>query len=227
MPIYQLNPLGRNRLQASPGLPAYLLGSLNRLVAPTKMNVTSGAVATNVGTITGYVKEGNAPTVGQLLYISGASAAYFNVNGATILTVSAAHVPDDGIYTLTFALTHADVTVSTLTGDAIAPQIEIGETVVAGDSIAAALQTNTGPENPENPRFDVSFPTLPTSCTVDAYSASIDVDSEYTLLTNVATVTGSTLSGGSIIFNGLTANFVRFHVSGVVGSGKIIAKVTV
>jgi len=227
MSSYQSSPIGRNVIQAVAGLPAYAFGSLNRLVAPTRMNITSGSVTGNVATITGTVIEGNIPTVGQLVSIAGCSNSAFNVTNVSIASVSSAATPDVGVFTITFALTHADIGSGALTGLAMAPQVEVGETLANGSSRAIALQSNIGPNNAMDVRFDVTFPTIPTTAQVDVYTASIDVDAEYVLLATVATVAASTVTGQSLVWPDLRANFVRFLVSSLAGSGKIIAKVLV
>lgn len=227
MPAYQASPVGRNVIQAVPGLPAYAFGSLNRIVAPTRMHITAGSVTGNVATITGTVIEGNIPTVGQLVTVAGCSNSTFNVTNIAIATVSAAATPDVGVYTITYALTTGDIASGALTGLAMAPQIEVGETLANQSSIAIALQSNVGPNNAQTVRFDVTFPTIPTTAQVDVYTAAIDVDSEYVLLTTVANVAASTVTGQSAVWPDLRANFVRFKVSTLAGSGKIIAKVLV
>lgn len=225
MPAYQSSPVGRNVIQAVPGLPVYGFGSLNRLVAPTRMNITSGSLTGNVATITGTVIEGNIPTIGQLVTVAGCSNSAYNVTNVSIASVSAATTPDAGVFTITYALTHANIANGALTGLAMAPQIEIGETIANGASQAIALQSNVGPNNGMDVRFDVTFPTIPTAAQVDVQTAAIDVDSEYVLLTTLAVVAVGVVTGQAIVWPDLRANFVRFNVSGLSGSGKIIAKV--
>lgn len=227
MPPYVASPIGRNVLQAVPGLPAYCYGSLNRLAAPTRMNITSGSVTTNVATITGTVVEGNIPVVGQLVSIAGCSNSTFNVTNVSIATVSAAASPDLGVYTITFALVTSNIGNGALTGSAIAPQVEIGDTLVNGSSQAIALQANTGPNNGRSLKVDVTFPTVPVAATIAVQTAQIDLDSEYVTLGTVASVAGSSVTGQSLIFTGIVADFVRLNTSGLSGSGKVVGKVLV
>jgi hypothetical protein len=190
------------------------------------------------------VIEGQIPTVGQLVSIAGAVPSYFNVTNAKILSVSAAATPDLGIYTITFALANTFVPPLTVSpGIAVAPQIEIGDTLALNNgstatanamaSVAAALQSNINPANGRSVRFDVSFPTLPGAVTVAAQSAYEDLDSEYQYLggslaaATVASVTGSVLTGGSVIFNGVTAEYVRLIVSGLAANGTIVGIVMI
>jgi len=191
------------------------------------MNITSGSASGTVATIVGTVIEGNIPTVGQLVTVAGCSNATFNVTNIAIASVSAAATPDAGVYTITYALSSSVIANGPLTGLAMAPQIEIGETLANGASAAIALQANIGPNNGQVVRFDVTFPTIPTTGNVDIQTAAIDVDSEYVLLTTIATVAASTVTGQTFVQPDLRANFVRFNVSTLAGSGKIIAKVLV
>lgn len=235
MPSYDLAKLGivSSAQQAVPGLPCYLRGSLNRTVAVTVMAVTAVQLTSPTAQVTGTVIEGQVPVVGQLVSIAGAVPAYFNVTNAKITAVSAAATPDVGVYTISFALTNSNIGTTNSPGKAVAPQIEVGETIVAGASISAALQSNVNPAQGRAVRFDVSFPTLPGAVTVAAQSADLDIDSEYqyiggSLATGtVVTVTGGVQTGASTVFTGMTANFVRLITSGLAGSGKIVGKVMV
>lgn len=229
MPAYQQPgaELVRQVPQAVPGLPTYLIGSLNRTVAPTRIQVSTVALAGTTATVVGTVIEGQIPVINQLVTIRGAVPSYFNVTNAKILSVSAAATPDVGVYTITFTLTNSNIGTTTSPGLATAPQIEVGEALVAGASQQLSLQANTGPDNGQNIRFDVTFTTLPGAATISAQSAAIDVDSDYRTLGTVGTVTGGVLSGGSLTIL-VRADFVRFNITGVSGAAStIIAKVLV
>src|ERR1700676_2120635 len=156
MPLYQQSPQNKQVLQAVPGLPTYLLGSLNRTVAPTRMTVT--AVASNGTTFTYSVTviEGQLPVVGQLVSISGCAVnSQFNVTNAKIASVSFANVPENGVGTFTVTKSGTFYAQTSDVGFAIAPQIETGETILSlspnGSQFASSevsLQDNTGPDNP-------------------------------------------------------------------------------
>lgn len=237
MPAFQLSPIGKTVQQAVPGLPAYCYGSLNRLVAPTRMNITNVALTTNVATLGVTVIEGNLPVVGQLVSVAGCSNSVFNTTTPLAITaVSFTNTPEDGKGTISFAQTHADVPSAAATGAAMAPQIEVGETIANGASIEIAIPANTPvPENGRAMLFDVYFPTLPTAVTVAVQGASIDDDNDFTTLGTIAVVSGGVLSGASntgsneisLYFDGVRANFIRFLTSGLTGSGKIVAKVVI
>lgn len=237
MPFYPLSPIGRNVQQASPGLPTYLLGSFNRLVAPTRMQISTVALAGTTATVVGTVIEGQIPTVGQLVSISGAVPAYFNVTNAKILSVSAAASPDLGVYTITFTLTNAGIPTTASPGLAVAPQIELGDTLAinngstatanAAASVAVAIQENVNPANAKSIRADVTFPTVPGACVVQLQTADLDIDSEYVTLGTVASVVGGAVTGQSAVFTGIEALFCRFLITGLATSGSVIGKVTV
>lgn len=226
MPAFQSSPYNRNVLQAVAGLPTYLYGSLNRLVAPTRMKITNVVGDGTTAMVTGVVIEGNIPVIGQLVTIVGAVNSGFNVTNASITAVSAAATPDVGVYTISF-LNGTTLASTPSTGSAIAPQVEVGEALANGSSISVALQQNTGPNNGRSIKVDVTFPTIPTAATVALQSAQIDLDSEYTTLGTVASVAASSVTGQSLIFTGIVANFLRLNVSGLTGSGKVIGKVLV
>jgi hypothetical protein len=197
------------------------------------------ALAGTTATVVVLVVEGQIPTVGQLISLAGAVPAYFNVTNAPILTVSASANPDLGIYTLTFALTNSGIVTTVSPGLAVAPQLEIGEALIAQSSIAAALQSTVSSAQERAVRFDVSFPVIPTAAIVYAQSADQDIDTEYQNLGTVASVVGGVVqgaslngpNGSSVIFDGVTARFVRLStpasgLSGFAGAF-IVGKVTV
>lgn len=245
MPPYLLSKTGIVSApgQAVPGLPFYLFGSLNQLVAPTVMVVTAVKLASPTAQVTGTVIEGQIPVVGQLVSITRAVPSYFNVTNAKITAVSAAASPDVGVFTISFALTNSNIGTTASPGKAVAFQNEIGDTLAinngstatanAAASVAAALQSNVNPAQGRSVRFDVSFPTLPGAVTVAAQSADLDIDSEYTYIggsiatATVASVVGTVQTGGSVVFTGVTAELVRLIVSGLAGPGTIIGKMMV
>ena len=227
MPSYQFSLLNRHIPQAVPGLPVYLLGSRDYIVAPTVINITAVALAGTTATVTGTLIEGNIPVAGQKVSIAGVTPSYFNVTDAPIL--ASTFDLSTGIGTFTFTLNNSNIGTTAATGRAMATTKESSDSLTAGASLQCALQANTGPDNEKAIRFDVSFPTLPGGVTVVAQTANRDEDSEYVTLGTVASVAAGVQSGGSVIFTGVIARFVRFYVSGIIGVGSatIIGKVTV
>ena len=227
MPVYQLSPFQRAVQQATPGVPAYMLGSLNRIVAPTRIAISTVACNGATGTIVGTVVEGQIPTAGQLVSIQGAVPAYFNVTNVKIASVSAAATPDIGVYTITFSLVNTFQATVASSGVALAPQIEIGDAIGLGNasggtwnSAAIALQSNTGaPSQGRTIRFDVNFPVLPGACTIVAQTADVDIDTDYVDAGTVASVTGGVQTGASLEFVGVLQNFARLSVRAIAAPG--------
>jgi hypothetical protein len=231
MPLYQSSPINKHVQQAVPGLPAYLLGSYNYNWADTQMNVTAVQLVGTTATVFVTVTAGQLPIANQLVSIAGAVPSYFNVTNAKITAVSFVDAPEDGIGSISFVLTNAQIGKTASPGFALAPQIQVGEALVAGASSALALQANTGPNNAQTIRFDVTFPTLPGAATVTPQAAMFDVDAEYVNLSPaVATIVGGTpTTEQSQTYVDVRARFVRFNVTGLSGAGAatIIAKVLV
>lgn len=236
MSLYQASRINTSVPQAVPGFPVYLLGSYAQDVATTRMNISTVALAGTTATVVGTVAEGNIPVVGQLVTLAGAVPSYFNVTNAKILTVSSAASPDVGVYTITFTLANSNIGTTSSPGIAVAPQLEVGDSITLGSlsgpwsSLQCGVQQNVGPNNGRSVRFDVSFPTLPNgNCTVVAQSADLDLDAQYTDLGTVATVTAGVQSGGSAVFADVLQNLVRFQVRNITspGSGTVVGKVLV
>src|ERR1700677_1795031 len=217
------------------GVPQYLFGGCPLGKSPPKFLVSQVALTTNVATVTGTVIEGEIPTVpaaGQpssLISIVGTSSngGAFNVTAVAVTAVSI--TASTGAGTISFALTHANVSATADAGMAYIPQPETAETLVAGASVPITIPV-------QDPRTDsartvdvvVSFPTLPTGATVNLQWAIFDQDSEYANVstTPVAVVAGSSITGGpSAQYTLNSARFYRLNVSGLTGSGTIIGKV--
>jgi len=221
--------------QAVPGLSTYLFGALARTTAPTRMTLTSFSITSNVALITATVIEGNAPVAGQLFSILNSSSAILTAAGVQNVAIAASpapaasNTPDNGVWTFSVAFTHANVGATAFTGAGFAAQVETTEALVNSSSVPAALQANTGPNNGQTIRCDVEIPSLPTTATIVVQTSDIDLDANYQTLGTVASVAGGVLSGGSVVFANVRANFVRYKVSAVTGgsSPTIIAKVLV
>ncbi len=243
-PLYQLSPINKQVLQATSGLPTYLLGSFNRTVSPTKMRVT--AVQSNGATFTYFVTVtgGNLPVAGQLVSVQGCiTNSQFNVTNATIASVSFTNTPENGVGSFTVTKAGSFFVQTSDVGEALAPQVETGEllsTLAAGgasfSSQEVSLQDNTGPDNGFIIRAICSFPNgLPGAAIVQVYTADNNVDSDYVLLGTVGSVSGGLLNGAAgltvagSIFTGIRARFVRFNVNGMaaVGTSRIVGKILV
>jgi hypothetical protein len=122
-------------------------------------------------------------------------------------------------------LTGANLGTTADSGLAIIPQPEVGDSLANGSSIPAASPFN-------DPRTDgartyqaqVTFPTVPTACTVSLQISEVDIDSQYQTIGTVATVASGTVTQSMAEFTLTTARFLRFNVSGLSGAGTIVAK---
>jgi hypothetical protein len=230
MSAYITSPFKPSPTLLIPGFPTYLWGSWNDKTGPTTGNVLSNSAVTTTATVTVQILSGNVPFVGAKITVVGSqNSANFNVTNATILTVSAAMVPDAGIYTLTYAI--SSTTQGTLLdgGQFIIPQPEVGEALAAGASVPAVMPYGNATFN-QNQGLTavVSFPSLPTSVIVSLQQAVQDLDSEYATVATVATVSGGavTAAGSQITVDPTLGRFFRFSNGTVIGGTlpTIIAK---
>lgn len=236
MPPYQASYINRNVAQLTPGWPFYLFGSYAKDTAPTRMNITSVSLTSPTAQVTGTVIEGQIPVVNQLISIAGAVPSYFNVTNAKITAVSSPATPDVGVYTVSFALTNANIGSTPSPGLAIAPIPEIGEAVPTDGvaSCSVGLQSNVNPSNMRAIRFDVSFPSQVGSVDIVAQSAQLDEDSQYLDMGVVASMVGGVINGtagltrASTTFSEQNAVFVRALARNQAGisAATVVCKVT-
>lgn len=211
---------------AIPGVPSYFYGSFPRDTDDTYMRVSNVALTTNVASVTGTIYRGNIPAVGNWISIQGttSTAGLFNVSQAVITGVSG--TPSTGVYTITFALTHANVTSAADSGLAIIPIAEVPETLANGTSVAIYVPSNELRDVGERSiTISTSFPSLPTAATVTLYTAinnnpqSASLTGEWSQMVGpVATVAGGVQSGSQLqTYNFPAGRFFRVVVSGVSG----------
>jgi hypothetical protein len=226
MPPYPNNPFQTPQL-AQKGVPTYLLGAFDFKVANSRFYLTNVALTSDVATLTVQLLGGPMPKVGDLVSVvnSNSTTGLFNVNRATITAV--AIDAKTGAGTLTFALTHADVAGAADSGTVITESSPVPETLVAGASQACVFQM---PD--EGSQFTVpvavNFPTLPTAATVHLQAALRNIDSEFTNVDGsnpVAVVAAAAQTVGPFSQVTLQRGYLyRFIVSGITGTGTIIAK---
>lgn len=231
MPTYLASAFALLPEVAYPGKPAYFFGSLNTNADDTYARVSNVSLATNVATVKVTIYRGNIPVVGQLITISGTTTASgaFNVNGVAITGVSAV-TADQGIYNITFALTHADVGSTADAGMVIIPVQEVAEALANGTSVAIYVPSNELRDlGQKSITVATTFPSLPTAATVTLYSAIANNpqagDPEWTQMGVVATVAGGAITaptnaspnGGVATFTTPAGRFFRVVVSGVSG----------
>jgi hypothetical protein len=225
VPNYVDSP-NNTALLVQEGTPVYLFGSYNMHQANTKMWVSNSALTSNVATITVQIIEGEIPLVGSLITVTQTQAGSggMNVNRATITAVSITATTGQG--TISYADTHANITSVADTGTAVAEVQEVPETAANGNSIACQFQAPKGDSQFTIP-LAVTFPTLPTAASVSLQAALHNVNSEFTNVGSaLVTVASSAYTAGPFAQVTLQRGyFYRFAVSGVSGSGTIVAKI--
>jgi len=224
MPAYQTTPFKPTPKVLVVGRPSYLWGSYNDRVPPTALIVTAVAAASNVATVYVKVKEGNIPVVSGFaaptITIVGttSNSGDFNVTEKTISSVSIDTVT--GVGTIAFALTTSDLSKTADGGQAISEQPEVPEALANGASIAvAAPMASSAGANGRTLTAQVSFPSIPTTCTgVTLQGSNVDRDSEYQDIgTAIASVATGTVTGGNAVFQNQAYRFYRFKIAGVAG----------
>jgi hypothetical protein len=222
MPAYVKTPFAPNVPLSVAGFPVYLFGGFNDGISPTLFQVNNVASNGTTATLTGFVRAGNIPAVASLISTQGLQ----NLTNVSNVAISAVTInATTGIGTIQFldAQTVSSVADS---GAALIPQPETSEAIANGASIPMTVPYTNAPSNSgsRSVKAVVSLPTVPTTLTVKLQSAVTNQDSEYADLITVLTVTGSTVSGGQSTFTMEPGRFYRFNVSGLAGSGTIIAK---
>jgi hypothetical protein len=190
------------------------------------MRIINGTLTSNVVTLYVQITEGNIPTTSQIVTVTSDNTI-FNVSGQAI--TGASFDASTGLGTITYSVTHANVTSGPLSGWAVAPVAASADSFANGSSVPASLQASTGPDATHTIRFDVTIPSIPTTGLVKAQTAVVDEDSQYTDLGTVASISGGVVSGGSAIFVDITANFARLNISTTAGgsSPTIIGSITI
>lgn len=237
MPQYSTSAFAPLPEVAIPAKPAYFFGTYPVDTDDTYLRITNVALTTDVATVTGTIYRGNIPSVGNLISIEGTtvSSGVFNVSGVTITGVTG--TPATGVYTITFALTNANIASTAAAGMAIIPIAETSEALINGTSVAIYIPSNELRDlGQRSVTVATTFPSLPTAATVTLYTAISNTDNplEWTSMGVVATVAGGAVTapataspnGGVATFTSPAGRFVRLVVSGVTGgtSPTVIAK---
>ena len=188
------------------------------------MKVTRSSLTSNVATLTVQVVEGNTPAVGDLVTVTGTSSTggIFNVTNVALTGVSI--TASTGAGTITFALTHADVTGAADSGDAYTPVPEVSEALGNNASQAFGVPEVSGAnQNGLTITWSTVFPTNPTACSMSLQGALYDVDSQYATLDTSTSLTGEVRQYTLTRFR-----FLRLKASGVTGSSpKVVAKIMI
>jgi hypothetical protein len=226
MPAYQNSALQTPQLLQK-GVPAYLFGAFSQQRGNTLLGLSTDAIATNVATVTAQLVNGPLPNVGDLVSIINAanSAGAFNVNRAPLTAVS--YVASTNVMTLTFALTGTNQGATADGGTVIVEPAEVPETLANNTaSVACVIQAPQGDSQYTVP-VAVTFPTMPTAVTVTLQRALKNENAEYTNDTGgVVTVAAGAYTAGPVVEATLERAYLyRFMVTGLTGSGTVIAKV--
>jgi len=208
------------------GVPAYLFGGLNLLRGNSSGTVADVALATNVGTVTVQINQGQIPLVGDTITVWGTTSAsgLFNVVRAVITAVSINTGTNAG--TISFALTGSNLSITADTGMFLIEVGETSDTLAAGNSIPVLVQSPQCDSQFTLP-YAVTFPTLPTAVTVNLQAAMRDVNAEYvTVQAGIAVVAAGAQTVGPFGQITLQRGYLyRFNVSGLTGTGLITAKI--
>jgi hypothetical protein len=171
------------------GVPCWLWGGLDMKRGNCSGTVADVAVATNVASVTVQINEGPIPLIGDLITVWGtaSNAGVFNVTRATITAVNITMATGAG--TISFALTNSNVSITADVGRFLCEIAEFGEALVNGASQAALVQAPQGDSQFSLP-VAITFPSLPTTATVNLQAAIRDIAAEYTTIQLMATVAG-------------------------------------
>jgi hypothetical protein len=223
--------------------PNYLFGSFDTKTQPFLFNITNVALTSNVATITVTIVSGGGPgatllpVVGQIIGVRGTqtNGGAFNVDPTTITAVSINNATGTG--TISYAVTHANVTSTADVGQASVLPLESGDLVAAGSSSRAVALTST-PDESDNSRSIFAEAkwsgTLPTTATVVLQVANVDQDSRYYAVENaqgvggtsgatvaasdaLATVAGSAVTQSGAEYSFIMGKFIRAKVLSMTG----------
>jgi hypothetical protein len=185
------------------GTVEYLFGSLNMDIAPTQGTLISDSAAGTTGTATVQILSGNVPLPGSLITIVGSSNnANFNVTNAVTLTVSAANVPDNGVYILTFTMSATTQATLADTGQFIIPQPEVGDVLTS--AIISALPVSSAP---------ITSPAAGPNSVGKSLSATVTLPAASAAIPN-------TLSGVTVVLQGSNKNVdADFNTIATIGTG--------
>jgi hypothetical protein len=244
MPAYVTSPFKPPVALLLAGTPFYFFGSYNDRTSPTFGYIISDSAVTTTGTVTFRIIDGNEPAVGEKITVRGAAnSVNFNVTNGTILTES---TTPDGICTVTYAISSTTQGTTSDGGQVLIPRIEVGETIIAGASVPAAVPFNNPvPDQGKVLSVTVSTPVAAgdSAATVKIQGADFDLDAEYQDIDTVATLAAGSLgttghwnSGQNTTdaasnpggVNQLNYRFYRLNVSGVSGgAATIVGKIEI
>jgi hypothetical protein len=197
------------------GLPGYSAGSFAIGQAPTRMYVTSVAIAANVVTLGVKIVEGNIPAVGSLISVTGTVVGTAAVNVTRVALASVTIVAATGVGTVTYAATAANLATTPDGGMAIVDVPQIGDTLAVQKYLQFALPQPAGPA-PETGRvvtWSWACPSAPATIALQLEGAVDDNDSEYVIIGSSQTTVNGTVIGNVPI----AIRFLRVNVTAFTG----------
>lgn len=221
--------------------PNYLFGDFDTKTQPFLFSVTSVAITSNVATVTGTLRSGggaspnNVPVVGAKMGVRGTTtnSGAFNVDPATVTGVT--FTASTGAVSVTFALTHANVSTTTDTGDLVIDPAESFDLVASGSASAPAALIFT-PDESDNSRCLYAHAkwtgTSPSAATVVLQVANVDNDADYDTVQNLygcsstaviaassslATIAGSAVTQSGAQYSFIAGKFIRAKVTSMTG----------
>lgn len=225
-------------------VPIYLFGRKDSKTNPFEFQITGVALTSDVATVTVQLTGGGGgdpnnspvvPQVSQNLSILGtkSAAGAFNVGFAqvTSTTVSAS----TGAGTISFSLTHADVSFTVDSGKLVLEPFEFPDLVDSTVASQPVAQIFT-PDDSDNSRCIFAEAkwtgTLPTTATVKLQVANVDEDSRYQVVQNaygtapgaivaqsdsLTTVAGSAVTQPGAMYQYIMGKFIRAKVTAITG----------
>jgi len=210
-----------------PGVPAYAFGSKNANLPVVRMAISKVQLTSNVATLTVQMLEGNIPAVGDMLTVTGTSTASgaFNTGQSPVALTGVTIDSTTGAGTITYALTHANVG---LTTDAGLASVDVPEVTYAASgpvkSAAFALQPAKG--QGRGITWAYNTPSAPASLSIQLEGAVGDSDAEYTTIGLAQHGTGTWTEVIATVPENI--NFVRLNITTWSGGSTptIVAKIS-
>jgi hypothetical protein len=215
VPAYVSSPFSL-RTALLPGIPFYSYGSFDDRTPPTRMQVTSVAITSNVATVAVKILEGLIPIPAALISIEGTQtlSGLFNVTNVALIAV----VIDltTGIGHVTFSLTHADVATTSDSGVALVPQPEIPDLYANGSGLQGAVPFQSGLEDSgKTISWWYKVAGSPSTGTLALQGADIDQDGYYEKIDSVDL--SATTQGTRNVSPPQNYAFLRMNVSNASG----------
>jgi hypothetical protein len=179
------------------------------------MYITGLSLTTNVATANVILVEGNVPAVGAILNVRGTvtSGGVFNVSNVALASVV---LNAQGVGTITFPLTNANVPTTTDGGQVFFNPVDVGETTAVAKGLQFALAPDGG--------YGLTLVWACTAATValQLEGAVDDVDAQYAIIgSSQATLTGSVVASAPQL-----VRFVRVNTTAFTGGpGTLWAKI--